>query len=78
MTNKEESRRERFVRVAETRTNKIIGMIRLLGNCSSRSAYEYGNSDVKKIFGAIQSELDEAKKRFSGSRDDSKRAFSLS
>ena len=48
-----------------TRTNKIINMIQLLGNCSNQSLYEYSQKDVNKIFNAIQAELDEAKKRYS-------------
>lgn len=60
----QESKRERFVRLAEARTNKIIDMIQLLGNCSNQSQYEYTQKDVSKIFSAIQSELDDAKKRF--------------
>ena len=55
---------ERFKRVAENRTNKIIEQIRLLGNCSNRSNYEYKNEDVKKIFAAIESELKEAKQKY--------------
>jgi len=66
-----ESRREKFVRIAEARTNKIINMIQLLGNCSNLSQYEYTQKDVDKIFKAIQVELDESKKRFS--RQDSQK-----
>jgi uncharacterized protein involved in exopolysaccharide biosynthesis len=62
---KEETKREKFVRIAEARTNKIINMIQLLGNCSNQSLYEYTAKDVNKIFSAIQAELDEAKKRYS-------------
>ena len=61
----EETKREKFVRIAEARTNKIINMIQLLGNCSNQSLYEYSQKDVKKIFNTIQTELDEAKKRYS-------------
>lgn len=61
----EETKREKFVRIAEARTNKIINMIQLLGNCSNRSLYEYSQKDVNKIFNTIQTELDEAKKRYS-------------
>ncbi len=61
---KEESKREKFVRIAEARTNKILNMIQLLGNCSNQSQYEYCQKDVDQIFKAIQNELDEAKKRF--------------
>ena len=50
----EETKRERFVRLAEARTNKIINMIQLLGNCSNQSMYEYTQKDVNKIFSAIQ------------------------
>ena len=61
----EETKREKFVRIAEARTNKIINMILLLGNCSNQSLYEYSQKDVNKIFNTIQTELDEAKKRYS-------------
>lgn len=35
-----ESKTDRFRRVAEARVNKIIKMIRLLGNCSGTGVYE--------------------------------------
>ena len=59
-----ENKRDRFVRIAENRTNKIIDMIRLLGNCSSRSNYDYTKEDVRKIFGTLEEELRLAKTRF--------------
>lgn len=65
MENIKESKREKFVRLAEARTNKIIDMIQLLGNCSNQSQYEYTQKDVNKIFNAIQTELDMARKRYS-------------
>lgn len=64
MGNTQETKRDKFVRLAEARTNKIIDMIQLLGNCSNQSQYEYTQRDVHKIFSAIQGELDAAKKRF--------------
>lgn len=72
-----ETKTERFVRVAETRTNKIIAMIRLLGNCSGRGAYAYSQSDVKKIFSAIERELSSARKRFADKDGEGKKTFSL-
>jgi len=59
-----ESKHDKFVRVAENRTNKIINMIRLLGNCSNKSTYEYSETEVKNIFNAIEAELKMAKSRF--------------
>lgn len=59
-----ETKREKFVRIAEARTNKIISMIQLLGNCSNQNQYEYTQKDVNKIFNAIQTELDAVRKRY--------------
>lgn len=59
-----ESKSERFIRIAEARTNKIIDMIQLLGNCANRASYDYTRDDVKKIFSAIESELKVAKAKF--------------
>ena len=64
MSNQQETRREKFVRLAEARTNKIIDMLQLLGNCSNTSAYDYTQQDVEKIFSAIEAEVREAKKKF--------------
>lgn len=60
----ESSKEERFVRVAENRTNRIIKDLRLLGNCSNKSNYEYSEKDVKKIFDAIEAQMKETKARF--------------
>ena len=65
MSNTQETKREKFVRLAEARTNKIIDMLQLLGNCSNSSAYDYSQQDVDKIFTAIEAEVREAKKKFS-------------
>lgn len=66
-----ETNRERFVRIAEARTQKIIDTIRLLGNCSNNYAYEYTQKDIDKIFSTIDSELKIAKSKFfsSGAKD---------
>jgi hypothetical protein len=61
-----ETKRERFVRIAEARTNKILEMMRLLGNCSSKGNYEYSEEDIKKIFGALERELKNTKNKFLG------------
>jgi len=64
MAKEQETKRERFVRLAEARTNKIIDMLQLLGNCSNTSAYDYTQQDVDKIFAAIEAEVRDAKKKF--------------
>ena len=59
-----ETKRDRFIRIAEARTNKILEMMRLLGNCSSKNNYEYTDEDIKKIFGALERELKNTKNKF--------------
>ena len=59
-----ETKREKFIRLAEYRTNKILDMIRVLGNCSNRATNEYTESDVEQIFGAIETALRDTKARF--------------
>ncbi len=78
MKKQNETKRERFVRMAETRTIKIISMARLLGNCSNKSAYEYSDKDVTKIFSAIEGAVADAKKRFKNSTSGTTDVFSLS
>lgn len=72
-----ENKRERFVRLAETRTNKIINMVQLLGNCSNTSAYEYTDADVEQIFGAIEASIREAKKKFTKTETTKTTRFTL-
>ena len=60
----EETKAERFKRIAESRTNRIIEALRLLGNCSNRSNYAYTDEDIKKIFSAIEAEVRETKQKF--------------
>jgi hypothetical protein len=74
---KKETKSERFVRLAEARTNKILDMMKLLGNCSSKSNYEYSDEDVKKIFNALERELKETKAKFQGQGDSREERFKL-
>ena len=60
----EETRRQRFKRIAGARTNKILDMLKLLGNCSNTGNYEYSENDVKKIFNAIETEVRASKAKF--------------
>lgn len=72
-----ETRPERFKRLAEARVNKLIAMIRLLGNLSNSLIYEYRPDQVTQIFSALQTELNRARNRFYQNRGERVR-FSLS
>ena len=61
---KGETKRERFIRVAERRTNAILEKIRVLGNCSNKSMYEYTQQDIDKIFKTLNKALRDTKLLF--------------
>lgn len=66
----EETRHDRFKRIASKRTNDILEKIRILGNCSNKSSYEYTEEEVNKIFSEIDKQLKLTKARFmAGKRD---------
>ena len=73
-----EAKSERFVRLAEARVNKIIKMIRLLGNLSGISNYSYTQRQVEQIYIALQTELDKSRKRFAAGGKPLKQRFTLS
>ncbi len=72
-----ESKEARFKRLAEARVNKITAMIRLLGNCSNKSNYEYTEEQIEKILNKLHLELDRMYNRFVSAMQDKGR-FSLS
>ena len=57
-------KRDKFIRLAETRTNKALEMIRLIGNLSNKTVYDYTDKDVDKIFNALETEIQLAKKQY--------------
>lgn len=72
-----ENKRDKFIRLAEARTNKILNMIQLLGNCSNKQTYEYTADDVDAIFSAIEKELKITKRKFSENGDKEEKVFKL-
>ena len=68
--NSQETKREKFVRIAEARTNKAAEMIRLLGNCANKTTYEYTDEDIKKIFAFLDKEIKSARNKYSGMESD--------
>ena len=60
----EETRKERFKRIASKRTNEVLDKIRILGNCANKSSYDYTDEEVNKIFFEIDKQLKLIKARF--------------
>ena len=68
---------ERFQKVATARTQKIIDMMRLLGNCANKGNYTYTDKQVEAIFSALQYELDEAKAKYTKQETKGEKRFHL-
>lgn len=59
-----EKKREMFKRLAAYRTNEVLKRLKVLGNCSNRSSYEYTEEEVNKIFSEIERRVKETKIKF--------------
>jgi hypothetical protein len=63
-----ETKYERFKRLAKQRGERLLKDIHLLGNLSNRNNYQYFDEDINKLFGIIESELRTQKMRFSSNK----------
>jgi len=57
-------KRAKFVELAESRVNKAISQIRLIGNLANRANYDFDDADAKKIVRALQKEVEALKSKF--------------
>ena len=57
-------KKEKFKELAESRVNKALKAIELIGNLSETKNYEYDEVQIKKIFSHLDSALVSSKKRF--------------
>jgi len=69
----ETKNRDRFVRIAENRVNRVLGDLDSLGNCSNRRNYEYTKKDVEEIFAEIERKVNEVKSLFQENPEKTKR-----
>ena len=59
-----ESRKQKFKRLGTRRVNKLLNQLRVLGNLSNKSYYNYNEEDVEKMFKAIDLQLKAIKVKF--------------
>jgi len=71
----EETKKEKFTRLAESRMNNALKQIQLIGNLSNTSAYEYSPEDVDKILKTLRKAVNELEVTFKG--DSKAKKFSL-
>jgi len=69
MDKNQEQKRERFKRLGTQRTNTVLQRLKVLGNCSNRSAYDYTEEEINKIFSEIERRVRETKSKFHFSKN---------
>lgn len=72
-----ESKRQKFVRLAEARTNRIIDTLQLLGNLSNTGTYEYSKKDVDQMFKAIEDAIADTRNKFNKTEVKEKKKFTF-
>jgi len=72
-----ETDRDKFVRLATKRVSNALRAIRLIGNLSNRSNYDFTDNDVEKIFSALGAEIRTCRERFKMSGTKNKNIFNL-
>lgn len=60
-------KRAKFVKLAENRTVNAIKAIRVIGKLGNKNAYQFDDSDVKKIVRALTKEVDALQARMTSS-----------
>lgn len=68
----EESKRQKFVELAEKRVSNSIKSISLIGNLANKNNYIYYDDDVRKILKALQDQVKAVEARFKSSQSDDK------
>lgn len=63
-----ENKSERFRRLAEKRTRRVLEDMRILSNLSNKGLYDYSPEQLRKVFGAIKEALTKAEVRFKGGK----------
>ena len=59
-----ETKREKFERLAEKRTNEAVKKISLIGNLSNKNNYDYSEEHVKQIIDVLEAEIKSVKDKF--------------
>jgi hypothetical protein len=59
-----DNKRDRFKKLAVYRTNEVLKRLKVLGNCANRSAYEYSEEEINKIFTELERALKNTKAKF--------------
>lgn len=70
--NPNETKREKFVRLAENRMENVLKGISLLSNLANTSNYDYTEADLNKIIKTLKSAVSDLERTYSGTNKSTK------
>lgn len=76
-TNANETKNEKFIRLAEYRVNKIMTAIASLDKLHNRGAYDYTDEQVTIMFESLENQLAEVKGHFNKTKATQESKFSF-
>jgi hypothetical protein len=72
-----QGKRDKFRKLAESRTNNALIAIGRIGNLSNRQLYEFEEVEVRKIIKALKEAVGEVENRFASPRGKAESRFKL-
>ena len=70
-----ETKHEKFCRLAENRMNNVLKQLELLGNLANRNSYDFNQAEVDKIIKALKSAVSSVEYSFKA--DSKSKKFTL-
>lgn len=70
-----EEKHNTFLRLAKPRTQKVVNSLKILGNCSNKSSYDYSHLEIIKMFDYIKKALEETENKFLAKTKEQKELF---
>ena len=64
MENTKNLKKERFKRLGTSRTTDVLKRLQVLSNCANRSAYDYTEEEINKIYSTIEKAVRDSKSKF--------------
>ena len=71
-----ETKAEKFVRIATPRVNSVIDKLDILSNCAG-SSYEYSEKQIESMFDAIRNAVDNCYSQFQPKQKSEKKRFTF-
>ena len=70
-------RRQRFIRVAGPRVQKVLDGLESLSKCSHKANYDYDSEDVRKMMAVIRNQVKDLERAFNGGANSADKKFSF-